>query len=334
DAEAAAGDAAPSRALQGRPGGAPEGGHGAVQANPREPAVRLSAHAASAADLRGPVQRADARHRAAPRSIRALDQRPRGARSSANPGRADPGGWPAGAGDHHGTQHAAAAVDDPTAGRSQPAAHDDDHARGVHVHFDQLPVRVGALLAGQQRPHDGPAVDHAEVGRWRRWEMRSVETEGGSIDEAIEKALEALRVERHQVEIEILENSARGLLGLGSRRARIRATVRASLASKLDGGGVGEGTPEVSRETPSAFVPAPEEKVGRDGVAARAIAIIETILPHLVDSPDVQESRGTADDRGSIRLALSGSDSGMIIGRRGPTPGAPEPLVNRVFFPG
>jgi spoIIIJ-associated protein len=162
--------------------------------------------------------------------------------------------------------------------------------------------------------------------------MRSVETEGGSIDEAIEKALEALRVERHQVEIEILENSARGLLGLGSRRARIRATVRASLASKLDGVGVGEGNPEVSRETPSAFVPAPEEKVGRDGVAARAIAIIETILPHLVDSPDVQESRGTADDRGSIRLALSGSDSGMIIGRRGQTLDALEHIVNRVVF--
>jgi spoIIIJ-associated protein len=162
--------------------------------------------------------------------------------------------------------------------------------------------------------------------------MRSVETEGGSIDEAIEKALEVLRVERHQVEIEILENSARGLLGFGSRRARIRATVRASLAAKLDGVSGGEGTAEVSRETPSAIVPVPEGRMSRDGLAERAISIIETILSYLVDSPGVQESKGTTDDQGSIRLSLSGSDSGMIIGRRGQTLDALEHLVNRIVF--
>ena len=42
--------------------------------------------------------------------------------------------------------------------------------------------------------------------------MRSVESEGGSIDEAIARALDALRVARDQVEIEILENSDAGAL--------------------------------------------------------------------------------------------------------------------------
>src|SRR5262249_57281430 len=123
---------------------------------------------------------------------------------------------------------------------------------------------------------------HAEVGRWRRREkMRSVETEGGSIDDAIDKALEVLRVERHQVEVEILENTARGLFGLGSRRAKIRATVRASLASKLDDTGGASG-PEVSRETAK---PASPGVVSEDGAVGRAIPVIETILSHLVDAP-------------------------------------------------
>jgi len=59
--------------------------------------------------------------------------------------------------------------------------------------------------------------------------MRFVEGEGGSIDEAIAQALQALGATRDQVEIDILENAVRGLLGFGRRRARVRATVRAPL---------------------------------------------------------------------------------------------------------
>ncbi len=158
--------------------------------------------------------------------------------------------------------------------------------------------------------------------------MRSVETEGGSIDEAIEKALEALRVQRDQVEVEILENSARRLLGLGSRRARIRATVRSSLTSQLES--VVDPTSEVSRETPPA--PAAHDGVApREGAVRRARAVIEEILSHLVDSPKVLDA-GDSTDGGPIQLSLSGSDSGMIIGRRGQTLDALEHLVNRVVF--
>ena len=158
--------------------------------------------------------------------------------------------------------------------------------------------------------------------------MRSVETDGGSIDEAIEKALEALRVKRDQVEVEILENSARGLLGFGSRKARIRATVRSSLSSQLER--VVEPTSGVSRETPPA--PAALDGVApREGAARRARAVIEEILSHLVDSPKVLDT-GDSTDGGPIQLSLNGSDSGMIIGRRGQTLDALEHLVNRVVF--
>ena len=45
--------------------------------------------------------------------------------------------------------------------------------------------------------------------------MRSIESEGDTIDQAIENALRALNVTRDQVEIEILTGATRGLLGFG-----------------------------------------------------------------------------------------------------------------------
>ena len=85
--------------------------------------------------------------------------------------------------------------------------------------------------------------------------MRFVEGEGGSIDEAIAQALQALGATRDQVEIDILENAVRGLLGFGRRRARVRATVRAPLVWQdvevVRTGAVKEGA-SVRRDAPPA----------------------------------------------------------------------------------
>ena len=59
--------------------------------------------------------------------------------------------------------------------------------------------------------------------------MDSVEAEGSSIDEAIDSALKLLGATRDRVEIEILNNAVRGLFGIGSRKARVRATLRAPI---------------------------------------------------------------------------------------------------------
>src|ERR1043166_8280496 len=62
--------------------------------------------------------------------------------------------------------------------------------------------------------------------------MRSIESEGDTIDQAIENALRALNVTRDQVEIEILTGATRGLLGFGGKKARVRATVRPPVVSR------------------------------------------------------------------------------------------------------
>ena len=154
--------------------------------------------------------------------------------------------------------------------------------------------------------------------------MRSIETEGGSIDEAIERALMALRVPREQVEIEILENSTRGLFGLGSRRAKVRASVRPSLATDLDGEErLMAHRSEVSRETTS------PERSSREAATAKARAVLEVLLGELVESPHIEEIPDT-DPSGTLRFSLSGGHSGIVIGRRGQTLDALEHLVGRI----
>ncbi len=136
--------------------------------------------------------------------------------------------------------------------------------------------------------------------------MRSVESEGGSIDEAIDTALAALRAERSQVEIEILENAPAGVFGLGGRKARVRATLRSMAVTEAD----------VSQETAR---------------AAQARELLEQILRHLTDDARV-ESSGQRNADGNIVLSVLTADSGAIIGRRGQTLDALEHIVNRIVL--
>src|SRR5262245_37262310 len=154
--------------------------------------------------------------------------------------------------------------------------------------------------------------------------MRSVEAEGGSIDEAIDRALTALRVPREQVEIEILENAARGLFGLGAKRAKVRASIRPSVGGTPDDEAAdGSTAAGVSRETK---VP---PRASRESVAAKAREVLEVLMAALVDSPRIEELPD-AGDSGTVRFNLSGSGSGLLIGRRGQTLDALEQLIGRI----
>ena len=56
--------------------------------------------------------------------------------------------------------------------------------------------------------------------------MKSIEQQGKTVDDAIQKALEQLQVSREQVSVEILDEGSRGLFGLmGSKPAKVRVMV-------------------------------------------------------------------------------------------------------------
>lgn len=156
--------------------------------------------------------------------------------------------------------------------------------------------------------------------------MRSIEAEGNTIDEAIDRALSTLRVARDRVEIEIVSNATRGLFGLGGRKAKIRATVRESLASRY-----GESEPEtnaadVSRET-AARSPLPPTGPSPDGVAG----ILRELLGLVGVDCTIETFVAEAEEPDSVLLRVSGPGSGLVIGRRGQTLDAIEYFLNRAM---
>lgn len=63
--------------------------------------------------------------------------------------------------------------------------------------------------------------------------MRSIEQSGRSVDEAVEAALKALGASRDQVDVEVLAQESRGLLGiLGHTEAKVRVTLKPTLADR------------------------------------------------------------------------------------------------------
>ena len=55
--------------------------------------------------------------------------------------------------------------------------------------------------------------------------MESIEASGKSVDEAILQALSRLGKRRDEVDVTVLQEPSRGAFGIGSKDARVRATV-------------------------------------------------------------------------------------------------------------
>ena len=158
--------------------------------------------------------------------------------------------------------------------------------------------------------------------------MNWIEVEAATIDAAIGKALEALKVGREEVHIEILADASRGTFGLGSRCARVRATLREAVGhvdlreehlAKSPGF-----EDRVSRGTPPGRCP-PDSSA----VAERAREVLEVVLGYLVDSPGIEAADDAAE---RIRFTLTSASSGLLIGRGGRTLDALEHIVNRIVL--
>lgn len=121
-----------------------------------------------------------------------------------------------------------------------------------------------------------------------------VEKTGKTVDEAIAKALEELGADMDSVEIEVLEEGNKGLLGiLGNKNARVKVRRKSSKKEEAEG-----------------FL---NELLYRMGVDATL---------------DIKED----DER--LEINIEGKDSGIIIGRRGETLDAIQYLTSLVVNKG
>lgn len=125
--------------------------------------------------------------------------------------------------------------------------------------------------------------------------MNAVEAEGRTIEEAVAVALRQLGVEREQVEIDILAQSTKGFLGIGGKKARVRASLRKPLSVPESAPARNPTTPHEERdERPVA--PASRKSPSRPPTASRreprAVPAVaqETYKPSTVMREAAQES--------------------------------------------
>ncbi len=179
--------------------------------------------------------------------------------------------------------------------------------------------------------------------------MDFVETEGDTIDQAIENALKSLGVAREKITVDILSEGKKGLFGFGAQKARIRASLTKSAvdpstrAPALAGGSRSGFRPTavlenatglpvgLHLEEPQAIRGEPERPV-TDAEASAIVAKGKTTLADILGLMGVKASVETfvEEKSGETILEIRSDNSGLLIGRKGQTLEALQYLVTRI----
>ena len=146
--------------------------------------------------------------------------------------------------------------------------------------------------------------------------MDFVETEGDTIDQAIENALKSLGVAREKITVDILSEGKKGLFGFGAQKARVRASLT---TTGLDL----NRAPSINDEP---------EGPPTDAEASAIVAKGKTTLVDILGLMGVKASVETIVDAksGETILEIRSENSGLLIGRKGQTLEALQYLVTRI----
>jgi len=143
--------------------------------------------------------------------------------------------------------------------------------------------------------------------------MESEEVSGKTVEEAIEKALAQIGLDRSQVEVEVVRGGRSGILGIGSEDARVIVRPKTGQVAAGDGEG-GEG--------------------GDEDDTAIAVEALEQLLSLMnIDATvRVRQPETPGDGAAIVKsvLDISGDDLGILIGRRGETLSSLQYVVNLI----
>lgn len=166
----------------------------------------------------------------------------------------------------------------------------------------------------------------------------NVESNGRNVEEAIENGLMELGLSREDVEIEILSQGSRGVLGLGAEDARVVITpiARSRTTEKQDDEEPAIEKPAVEKspeiEKP---VAAGEAETSREEIERIARDSLDTLLEHMSVTATVvpKEPSGfmaEGDNPPPVVLDIHGDDLGTLIGRRAETLNALQYIVRLI----
>lgn len=179
-------------------------------------------------------------------------------------------------------------------------------------------------------------------------QKRELEARGADVEAAISSGLANLRVNRDEVEIEVLDRGSKGLLGIGAREAVVRLTLKTPPVAAPPPAPAAP--PKPIRETTAVTPPPPpvrpepprpvvapavtpptaiqddEEALDADEQLAReqetAVAVITDLLGHMRVNGTVSAALSAPDDLTGDRInviEIHGQDMSSLIGPRGET---------------
>jgi spoIIIJ-associated protein len=154
-----------------------------------------------------------------------------------------------------------------------------------------------------------------------------------SVDEAVQKGLTELGLPRDAVEIEVLDEGARGFLKLGSRDARIRLTIR-DLSGDVASEPKREKVERKVEKTPVASEAVHAEPVELDEQLIMAKTTVEDLLERMQVHATVHTHYGEAEaldgDR-PVVVDIRGNDLSILIGRKAETLNALQYITNLII---
>lgn len=189
--------------------------------------------------------------------------------------------------------------------------------------------------------------------------MSTVEKTGKTVDEALQEALKELNLTQDQVDVEIVDEPKKGLLGLiGSRKAKVRVTSKSETETTAPV--VEAATPAAAPAEPAVTEAAPAAETVKE-TAAPAAEVKETETApasrlhkdrepreYLIDENAIEASKAFLNkifaamkitvntekfinrENGIVTLKLHGDDMGILIGKHGQTLDALQYLTNLV----
>ncbi len=189
-----------------------------------------------------------------------------------------------------------------------------------------------------------------------REEIREIEARGENVDQAIANGLAQLGLSRDEVEIELLDEGSRGLLGLGARDAVVRlrplrapaaqpdradkftwnaddiVILRAPAAQSEPTAVTADVEPEpaASETAPAEPQTSPEEA---EAERRAAQTVVETLLEKMQITATVTTRLSEPDDVTGRRInviEIRGNDLGVLIGPRGDTLNAIQYLARLI----
>jgi len=149
-------------------------------------------------------------------------------------------------------------------------------------------------------------------------------TEGPSVEDAIDAALEQMGVQQDAVEYEVLSEPSKGLFASRSTGARVRVWLRPDATLREDLDEMAE--VELGGESDeSAEDDLSDDEL--DAIADAGAAAIQAILTSMGLQGGMDEYEG---DEGEIILDITGDDLAVLIGRHGRTLDALQVLVSTI----